>query len=96
MSTAPHDTTTELHRLPLAYFGGGRVLPALVPACCIDMGLLASFQFRMEGFGEAVAVQRMRYDRAYACERIVTAHGSSDPLLRRLALMLFEIYQGGR
>jgi hypothetical protein len=96
MSTASPATPAELDRLPRAYFGGGRVLPALVPACCIDMGLLASFQFRMEGFGEAVAVQRMRYDRAYAFERLGTAHGSDDPLLRRLALMLFEIYQGGR
>ncbi|NRF70842.1 hypothetical protein HLB44_27940 [Aquincola sp. S2] len=90
-----HDTT-ELDHLPLAYFGGGRILPALVPACCLDMGLLASFQFRMEGVGEWVAIQRMRYDRCYAFERIATAHGATDPLLRRLALMLFEIYQGPR
>lgn len=90
------DDTTEIDRLPRAYFGGGRILPALVPACCVDMGLLASFQDRMAAAGEPVAVQRMRYDRRYAFERIATAHGATDALLRRLALMLFEVYQGGR
>lgn len=90
----PSPDTTETHRLPHGYFGGGRVLPALVPNCCVDMGLLASFQDRMAVAGEPVAVQRMRYDRCYAFERIASAHGAADPLLRRMALMLFEIYQG--
>jgi hypothetical protein len=58
------------------------------------MGLLASLKEGMADFGETVAVQRMRYDRRYAFERIALAHGLSDPVLRRVALMLFEIYNG--
>lgn len=85
----------ELDRLPREYFGGGRVLPALVPACCVDMGLLASFQDRMEAAGEPVQVQRMRYDRIYAVERIAMGHAMSDPVARRIAVLLFEIYQEG-
>ena len=57
-------------------------------------GLLASLKDGMAAFGETVAVQRMRYDRRYAFERIALAHGLSDPVLRRVALMLFEIYNG--
>ena len=79
---------------PRAYFGGGRVLPALVPACVIDMGLLASFRDLMARTGEPVLVQCMRYDRAYALERIALGHSSADRLLRRLSLMLFDIYTG--
>lgn len=96
MIPSPDSTSTEHDHLPRAYFGGGRILPALVPACCIDMGLLASFQHRMAEVGETVLVQRMRYDRCYALERIAAGHATSDGLLRRLALMLFEIYQGER
>jgi len=87
---------TELERLPREFFGGGRMLPALVPACCIDMGLLASFQDRMRAAGEPVQVQRMRYDRAYAIERIALGHATADALLRRIAMMLFDIYHGAR
>jgi hypothetical protein len=90
----PSPDTTEIDRLPNGYFGGGRVLPALVPNCCVDMGLLANFQDRMAGVGEPVAVHRMRYDRRYAFDRIALAHGHADALLRRMALMLFQIYQG--
>lgn len=90
----PSPDTTELDRLPRGFFGGGRILPALVPACCIDMGLLASFQDRMRVAGETVLVQRMRYDRCYALERIAAGHATADALLRRLAMMLFEVYQG--
>lgn len=93
--TSPSHEATELDRLPPKYFGGGRILPALVPACCLDMGLLASFQDRMQAAGQAVQVHRMRYDRQYAFDRIASAHGSDDALLRKLALMLFETYQGG-
>ena len=89
-----HDHSADITRLPSGYFGGGRVLPALVPNCCVDMGLLASLKDGMAAFGETVAVQRMRYDRRYAFERIALAHGLSDPVLRRVALMLFEIYNG--
>jgi hypothetical protein len=89
-----HDHPAGIERLPGSYFGGGRVLPALVPNCCIDMGLLASLKDGMAPFGEAVAVQRMRYDRRYAFERIALAHGLSDPVLRRVALLLFDIYRG--
>jgi hypothetical protein len=96
MDTSPDTASTELDRLPRAYFGGGRILPALVPACCIDMGLLASFQDRMHAAGETVSVQRMRYDRCYARERIAAGHATHDALLRRLALLLFEIYNGER
>lgn len=88
-----HEPRADLERMPSGYFGGGRVLPALVPACCVDMGLLASFQDAMAAAGESVAVQRMRYDRRYAFQRIAHAHGLSDPLLRRIAVLLFEVYQ---
>ncbi|MBI5258252.1 MAG: hypothetical protein HY855_17235 [Burkholderiales bacterium] len=86
---------TELDRLPREFFGGGRILPALVPACCVDMGLLATFQDHMQRAGETVQVHRMRYDRAYAFERIALGHSAADAVLRHVALMLFEIYQGG-
>jgi hypothetical protein len=94
MPSRHDEIPVDLELLPRSYFGGGRVLPALVPACCVDMGLLASLKDRLADFGEEVAVQRMRYDRRYAFERIALAHGLSDPVLRRLALMLFEIYNG--
>jgi hypothetical protein len=81
-----HDHPADIERLPSSYFGGGRVLPALVPNCCVDMGLLASLKDGMAAFGETVSVQRMRYD--------ALAHGLSDPVLRRVALLLFEIYNG--
>ncbi|HSW07215.1 hypothetical protein [Aquabacterium sp.] len=90
----PNPEVTELDRLPREFFGGGRKLPALVPACCVDMGLLASFQDRMAASGEPVQVQRMRYDRIYAIERIAMGHAMSDPVARRIAVLLFEIYQG--
>ena len=94
--TSPSHEATELDRLPPKYFGGGRILPALVPASCLDMGLLASFQDRMQAAaGQAVQVHRMRYDRQYAFDCIARAHGSDDALLRKLALMLFDTYQGG-
>ena len=73
---------------------GGPVLPALVPGCCIDMSLLARFRARMRANGETTMVQRMRYDRRYAFERIALAHGSADELLRKLALQLFAAYHG--
>jgi len=85
----------ELERLPRGYFGGGRVLPALVPACCVDMGLLASFQDLMQADGESVQVHRMRYDRLYAIDRIAMGHAMADPRTRRVAVLLFEIYQEG-
>lgn len=90
----PIPDATEFDRLPRAFFGGGRMLPALVPACCVDMGLLASFQDLMQAADEPVQVQRMRYDRVYAIERIAMGHAMSDPALRRVAVLLFEIYQG--
>lgn len=87
--------STEAALLPIEYFGGGRCLPALVPAGCIDMGLLASLKQLMGDYGETVAVQRMRYDRAYAFACIAAAHSASDRVLRRLAVILFEIYTSG-
>lgn len=90
----PIPDATELDKLPREFFGGGRILPALVPACCVDMGLLATFQDRMRAAGETVLVQRMRYDRRYALERIALGHAMADALLRRVAVLLFEVYQG--
>jgi hypothetical protein len=82
----------DLACMPARYFGGGRVLPALVPACCIDMGLLDSFRELMAECGQPVLSQCMRYDRVYALERIATAHGIGGTALRRLSVILFERY----
>jgi len=81
-------------RRPRQYFGGGRQLPALVPDGCIDMGLLASFDHLMRRHGQGVRVQQMRYDRAYAFERIALGRGRNDAALRQLAMVLFDIYTG--
>jgi len=82
----------DLDCMPAGFFGGGRILPALVPACCIDMGLLASFRELMAESGEAVRVQQMRYDRLYAFERLALGHSMADAGLRRLSVILFERY----
>jgi hypothetical protein len=82
------------HRRPRQYFGGARQLPALVADGCIDMGLLASFDFLMRRHGQAVCVHRMRYDRAYALERLALGHRRDDAALRQLVLLLFDIYVG--
>jgi hypothetical protein len=81
--------------LPRELFCAGPVVPALVPACCIDMQLLTGFRDRMAACGESVQVQRMRYDRRYAFACIALAHGSADALLRQLAVTLFDLYLGG-
>lgn len=78
--------------MPAEFFGGGRMLPALVPGCCLDMGLLASFQALMAESGHPVQIHRMRYDRRYAFERLAMGHSLEDPGLRRLSVILFELY----
>ena len=82
----------DLACMPARYFGGGRELPALVPEGCLDMGLLASFRQLMADCGEPVLVQGMRYDRVYALERIATGHNMACTALRRLSVILFELY----
>ncbi len=82
----------DLACMPARYFGGGRVLPALVPACCIDTGLLGSFRELMADCGQPVLAQCMRYDRIYALERIATGHSIGGTALRRLSVILFERY----
>lgn len=74
-------------------FVNHRVVPALVPGACLDLGLLERFGALMGSQGEPTQPQRMRYDRRYALERLARAHCSGDPMLRRLALLLFELYQ---
>lgn len=88
----PMPDVTELECMPAEFFGGGRILPALVPGCCLDMGLLTSFREMMAEAGEPVLVQRMRYDRQYAFERIALAHSTANTGLRRLSVILFELY----
>ena len=88
----PTPEVTELAHMPADFFGGGRVLPALVPGCCLDLGLLASFRQLMADCGEPVLVNRMRYDRRYAFERLNQAHCSGHAGLRRLSVILFELY----
>lgn len=83
---------TDLACMPAEYFGGGRMLPALVPGCCLDMGLLGSFRELMAEAGESVRVQQMRYDRMYAFERLALGHSTADAGLRRLSVILFARY----
>ncbi len=84
------------HRRPRQYFGGGRQLPALVPDACLDMGLLASFEFLMQRHGQTVHRQQMRYDRVYALERIALGHAQADAGLRQLCRVLWDVYGGSR
>ena len=84
----------QAHRRPRQYFGGGRQLPALVPDACVDMGLLASFEFLMQRRGQAVHRQQMRYDRVYALERITLGHAQRDAGLRQLSRVLWDVYGG--
>lgn len=70
------------------------LVPALVPAGEIDATLLRRLAAAMAAQGAPVQVQRMRYDRRYALERLALAHCSPDDTTRRLALRLFDAYQG--
>ncbi len=84
----------QAHRRPRQYFGGGRQMPALVPDACVDMGLLASFEFLMQRHGLSVHRQQMRYDRFYALERITLGHAQGDAGLRQLSRVLWDVYGG--
>lgn len=92
-TTAANTTTSQIDRLAHALIKRMPVLPALVPGGCVDMRLLASFRDWMAVIGESVSLQRMRYDRRYAFDRLACGHGSSDPDLQQLSLRLFEVFQ---
>ena len=78
--------------LPIEYFGGGRCLPALVPAGCIDMALLASLKQLMADYGGEIrgAAHAMTAPTPSPASRRRTAPPTR--CLRRLAVILFEIY----
>ncbi|MBV8501510.1 MAG: hypothetical protein JO006_07315 [Paucibacter sp.] len=98
-----------LHLLPesgpeLTYtFSGQAVDPSLRPqqsveiaspiASPVDMGQLQQFAHLMERYGHRVLPMRMVYDRLYACERLAQGYGGDDPVLRDLAITLFEAYE---
>jgi hypothetical protein len=68
------------------------VVPALVPGACLSRELLYRFAGAMRAQGMTVQIQRMRYDRLYAHERLCRAHGHGCDHLRALALHLFDLY----
>lgn len=59
----------------------------------VDGTELQRFQQLMQMEGQVLQPTRMMYDRLYACERLAVGHASSNPVLRDLALKLFNSYQ---
>lgn len=98
-----------LHLLPedmpeLSYsIGGQAVDPALRPQHGVDlmspiagpvaMDELQRFEQLMAMQGRKVSAIRMVYDRLYACERLAEAYGGEHPVLRELAIRIFEGYE---
>lgn len=54
---------------------------------------LLLFRALMKAQGGHVDMQRMLYDRVYACDRLALAHTCADDALRALSVELFEQYQ---
>jgi hypothetical protein len=54
---------------------------------------LQLFWALMQAQGWHVDMQRMLYDRVYACERLALAHTCADDALRALSVKLFGQYQ---
>ncbi len=86
------------------YLVGGMAFdPSLRPQASIELGALLvgpvdgselqRFQQLMQMEGLSLQPTRMMYDRLYACERLAVGHASANPMLRDLALKLFNSYQ---
>jgi hypothetical protein len=86
----PHDNSPHTLFYPPRW--PGAVVPALVPGACLSLLLLEAFADAMHDNGLALQLQRMRYDRRYAFDRLAAAHSVSDARLRALAMRLFELY----
>jgi hypothetical protein len=88
---------------PQYTLGGQSLDPALRPQSAFELGLpiagpvdaneLQRFQQLMTQAGLALQPTRMLYDRLYAFERLAEGHASADPMLRELALRMFQGYQ---